>query len=180
MGSISVLLTCVYLPRTGGITSGLRSRRRGGSAPAARCGAPYLRLLPVRVVLWSLSGCHGVLLLSLSYTCCCAHVPYTIGLSVSNNVSNSTTVHHYPYSRSLLPPSLNPLPSLSYLLPAPPTVAPPTLLLAPPLTDTTSSSSSNRSRTLRFQSHRLSGFSKFARVPRTPPNYLSWGPTSPN
>jgi hypothetical protein len=75
---ICLLACCLIAPHRG---NNIRSApAAGGSSPAARQshgGASYLRLLPVRVVLWSLSGCHGVLLvlLSLSCTCCCAHVP---------------------------------------------------------------------------------------------------------
>jgi hypothetical protein len=61
-----------------------------------RGGASYLRLLPVRVVLWSLSGCHGVLLLSISCTCCCAHVPEASRTaSAPQTTPSSTPAHHY-------------------------------------------------------------------------------------
>jgi hypothetical protein len=69
-----LLACCLIAPHRGNnIRSALAA---GGQGPRGTVARPTCVCRPpVRVVIWSLSGCHGVLLLSLSCTCCCAHVP---------------------------------------------------------------------------------------------------------
>jgi hypothetical protein len=93
--------------------------RACGSA-ARWCVLPDLRVLPVRVVLWSLSGCHvGPFSFRFHALAIVPTYPRPLGLGRPHRhkqrTTSSTPVHHSPYSRSLSPSS-NLLPNPLHLL----------------------------------------------------------------